>query len=61
MALTDDNGLCSRLDVRTKLAVLLALIVTGAFVKDFAWGSMVFAFACMLTLSLIHISEPTRH
>nr|WP_314785323.1 energy-coupling factor transporter transmembrane component T [Olsenella uli] len=52
MALTDDNGLCSRLDVRTKLAVLLALIVTGACVKDFAWGSMVFAFACMLTFAI---------
>lgn len=52
MVSTDDNALCDRLDVRVKLAVLLVLIITGSLVKDLVWGSVVFAFTCVLTFAI---------
>lgn len=52
MALAYDNALCDRLDVRVKLVVLLALVITGSLVKDFVWGSVLFAFTCALTFAI---------
>lgn len=44
--------LADRLDVRTKLAVLAIVIVTGSLVKDLAWGTVLFAAVVALTLAI---------
>lgn len=40
------------LDVRTKLAILILLIAAGAIVKDYLWGSLLFAAVILLSFAV---------
>lgn len=41
-----------RLDVRTKLAMLAVVVATGAIVKDYRWGSVLFAAVALLSFAI---------